>query len=135
VANPHNSLFHHDLIKFIFIVESTKQGKTWDELIYQFSNPHITIKTSKKSLDLGTITPSKPHSPKNPNPPTQSISLPEQNTKKLVDTPVASSGKKTKNHIDNYPMPSTSIDSQPKKLQEAIQQDFPVVPTNRRGAN
>jgi hypothetical protein len=32
-------------------------------------------------------------------------------------------------------MPSTSIDPQPKKLQEAIQQDFPVVPTNRRGAN
>jgi hypothetical protein len=32
-------------------------------------------------------------------------------------------------------MPSTSIDPAPKKLQEIIQQDFPVVPTNRRGAN
>jgi hypothetical protein len=32
-------------------------------------------------------------------------------------------------------MPSTSIDPTPKKLQEAIQQDFPIVPTNRKGAN
>jgi hypothetical protein len=32
-------------------------------------------------------------------------------------------------------MPSTYIDPAPKKLQEVIQQDFPVVPTNRRGAN
>jgi hypothetical protein len=135
VANPHNSLFHHGLIKLLVIAELEKQGKTWDEFIYQFSNPHLTIKTSKKTLDLGTVTPSKPHSPKTPNPPTQAIPLPEQKTKKLVDTPAASSGKKTKNPIDNSPMPSTSIDPAPKKLQEAIQQDFPVVPTNRRGAN
>jgi hypothetical protein len=32
-------------------------------------------------------------------------------------------------------MPSTSIDTTPKKLQEAIQQDFLIVHTNRRGAN
>jgi hypothetical protein len=44
-------------------------------------------------------------------------------------------GKKTKKPIDNSPMPSTPIDPQPKKLQEAIQQDFALVPTNRRGAN
>jgi hypothetical protein len=112
-----------------------KQGKTWDEFIYQFSNPHLTIKTIKKSLDLGTVTPSKPHSPKTANPPTQAISLPEKKTKKVVDTPAASLGKKTKYPIDKSPMPSTSIDPQPKKLQEEIQQDFPVVPTNRRGDN
>jgi hypothetical protein len=135
VANPHNILFHHGLIKFLVIAELEKQGKTWDEFIYQFSNPHLTIKTSKKTLNIGTVTPSKPHSPKTPNPPTQAIPLLEKKTKKLVDTPAASSGKKTKNPIDNSPMPSTSIDPAPKKLQEAIQQDFPVVPTNRRGAN
>jgi len=82
-------------------------------------------------LDLWTNTPSKPHSPKTPNPPTQAISLPEKKTKKLVDTPAASSRKKTKNPIDNSLIPSTYIDPAPKKLQEEIQQYFPVVPTNR----
>jgi hypothetical protein len=124
VANPHNSLFHHGLIKLLVITELTKQGKTWDEFLYQFSNPHLTVKTSKKSIDLGTVTPSKPHSPKTPNPPTQTISLSEQKAKKIVDSPAASSGKKTKNPIDNSPFPSTPIDPQPKKLQDAFQQDF-----------
>ena len=32
-------------------------------------------------------------------------------------------------------MPSTSIDPTPKNFQEALQQYFHVVPTNRRGAN
>jgi hypothetical protein len=32
-------------------------------------------------------------------------------------------------------MPSISLDPTPKKLQKVIQQDFPTVPTNRRGAN
>jgi hypothetical protein len=32
-------------------------------------------------------------------------------------------------------LPSTPIDSQPKKLQDAFHQDFPSVPTKRRGAN
>jgi hypothetical protein len=90
VANPHNNLFHHSLIKFLVIAELEKQGKTCDEFIYQFSNPHLTIKTNKKKLDLGIVTPSKPHSPKTPNPPTQYIPLPKQKTKKLVDTPIAS---------------------------------------------
>jgi hypothetical protein len=134
VVNPHNILFHHGLIKFFFIAELEKQGKTWDEFIYQFSSPYITIKTSNKTLDLGTVTPSKPHSLKTPNPPTQAISLLEQKTKKLIDTLAASSRKKTKKPIDNSPMPSTSIDPAPKKLQEEIQQDFLVVPTNRRGS-
>jgi hypothetical protein len=135
VANPHNSLFHHDLNKFLVITELTKQGKTWDEFLYQFSNPHLTVKTSKKSIDLGTITPYKHHSPKTPNPPTQTISLFEKKTKKIVDSPAASSGKKTKNPIDNSPFPSTPIDPQPKKLQNAFHQDFPLVPTNKRGSN
>jgi hypothetical protein len=43
--------------------------------------------------------------------------------------------KKTKKPIDNPPKPSTSIDPAPKNLQEVIQQDFLVVPTNRRGAD
>jgi hypothetical protein len=135
MANPHNSLLHHGLIKLLVIAELEKQGKTWDEFIYQFSNPHLTIKTNKKKLDLGIVTPSKPHSPKTPNPLAQDIPLPEQKTKKLVDTPAASSDKKTKKPIDKSPMPLTSIDPTPKRLQEVIQQDFPVVPTNRRGAN
>jgi hypothetical protein len=96
VANNHNNLFHHNLIKLLVIAELEKQGKTWDEFIYQFSNPHLTIKTSKKSLDLGNVTPPKPHYPKTPNPPTQVIPLPEQKTKKLVDTSATSLGKKTK---------------------------------------
>jgi hypothetical protein len=116
VANPHNSLFHHGLIKFLIITELIEKGKTWDEFIHQFSNPHLTIKNKKKSLDLANVTPSKPYSPKTPKPPTQTISLPKQKTKKLVDIIAASSGKKTKNPIDNSPMPSTSFDPQPKKL-------------------
>jgi len=137
MTNPHNSLFHHGLIDLLFIAELEKQGKTWDEFIYQFSNPHIEIKTRKKTLYLGTVTPSKPHSLKTPNPPTQAISLPEQKTKtkELVDTPAVSSGKNTMKPIDNPPNPSTSIDPAPKKVQEVIQQDLSVIPTNRRGDN
>jgi hypothetical protein len=60
VTNPHNNLFHHGLIKLFVLVELEKQGKMWDEFIYQFANPHITIKTSKKTLDLGIVTPPKP---------------------------------------------------------------------------
>jgi hypothetical protein len=61
--------------------------------------------------------------------------LSEQNTKKLVDSLAASSGKKTKSPIDNSPIPSTPIDPQPKKLQEEIQKYFPLVHTNKRGSN
>jgi len=32
-------------------------------------------------------------------------------------------------------MPSISLDPTAKKLQEVIQQDFPIVPTNSRGSN
>jgi hypothetical protein len=99
VTNPHNNLFQHGLIKLIFLAELGKQGKTWDEFIYQFSNPYLTINTSKKTLDLGIVTPPKPHSLKTPNPPSQAIPLPDQNSKKLVDTPAASSGKKTKKPV------------------------------------
>jgi hypothetical protein len=49
-------------------------------------------------------------------------------------------GKKTKRKdqkkpIVNLPMPSISLDPTPKNLQEVIQQDFTIVPTNRRGTN
>jgi hypothetical protein len=135
VINPHKILFHHGLIKLLVLAELEKQGKMWDEFIYQFANPHFTIKIIKKTLDIGTVTPPKPHSLKTPNPPTQAIPLPCQKYKKFVDTPAASSGKKTKKPIANPPMPSKSIDLAPKKIQEVTQQDFPVVPTNRRGAN
>jgi hypothetical protein len=57
-------------------------------------NPHLTVKTIKKSLDFGVVTPSKPDSPKTPNPPTQTISLSEQKTKKIVDSSSTSSRKK-----------------------------------------
>jgi hypothetical protein len=99
----------------------------------------LTIKTGKKTLGLRTISPSKPRSPSTPNPPAQTISLQEQ-FKKFVETPVSSSGKKTNSKdqrkpIANLQMPSISLDPTPKNLQEVIQQDFPTVPTNRRGAN
>jgi hypothetical protein len=135
VANPHKSLFHHGLIKFLVITKLTKQAKTWEEFLFQFSNPHLIVKTGKKSLYLGIVTPSKPHSPKTPNPPTQTIFLSEQKAKKFVDSFAASLGKKTKNPIDNSLIPLTPIDPKPKMLQEAIQQDFPLLHMNRRGAN
>jgi hypothetical protein len=72
---------------------------------------------------------------KTPNPLSQAISLPEQKSNKLVETPAASSGKKTNKPIANPQMPSTSLDPTPKNIQEVIQQDFPAVPTNRRGVN
>jgi hypothetical protein len=50
VTNPHNNLFHHGLIKLLVLAELEKQGKTWDAFIYQFANPHLTIKTNKKTL-------------------------------------------------------------------------------------
>jgi hypothetical protein len=56
-TNPHNNLFHHGLIKLLVLAELEK---IWDEFIYQFANPHLTIKTIKKTLDLGNITPPKP---------------------------------------------------------------------------
>jgi hypothetical protein len=37
--------------------------------------------------------------------------------------------------IVDPPMPSLSLDTTPKKLQEVMQQDFPIIPTNKRGAN
>jgi hypothetical protein len=139
ITNPHNILFHHGLIKLLVLAELEKQGKTWDAFIYQFANPHLTIKTTKKPLGLRTISPSKPHSPRTPNPLAQTISLPEQ-YKNIVDIPASSSGKNTKSKdqkkpIVNPSMPSISLDPTPKNLQEVIQQDFPIVPTNRRGAN
>jgi hypothetical protein len=91
VTNPHNSLFHYGLIKLLVLAELEKQGKTWDAFIYQFANPHLTIKTIKKTLGLRNISPSKPHSMKTPNPPTQAIYLPKQ-LKKLVETPASSLG-------------------------------------------
>jgi hypothetical protein len=60
ITNPHNNLFHHGLIKLIVLAELEKQGKMWDEFIYQFAKSHLTIKTNKKTLDLGTVTPPKP---------------------------------------------------------------------------
>jgi hypothetical protein len=71
---------------------------------------------------------------KTPNPPVQAISLPERKSKKLFEIPVASSGKETKTPIANPQMSSTSLEPTPKNLKEVIQQDFPAVPTNRRGA-
>jgi hypothetical protein len=134
VTNPHNNLFHHGLIKLL-VLAKLEQGKTWDAFIYQFANPHLTIKTRKKTSDLRTISPSKLHSPRTPNPPAQAISLSKQKSKKLVETPAAPLGKKTKKPIVNLQMLSISLDPTPKNLQEVIQQDFPTVPTNRRGVN
>jgi hypothetical protein len=139
ITNPHNNLFHHGLIKLLFLSELEKQGKAWDAFIYQFENPHLKIKTDKRPLSLRTTSPSKPRSPRTPNPLAQTLSFLEQ-YKKLVDIPASSLGKKTKSKdqkkpIVNPPMPSISLDPTPKKLQEVIQQDFPIIPTNRRGAN
>jgi hypothetical protein len=50
VTNPHNSLFHHGLIKLLVLTELEKQGKNWDAFIYQFANPHLTVKTEKSHL-------------------------------------------------------------------------------------
>jgi hypothetical protein len=99
----------------------------------------LTIKTKKNPLGLRTISPSKPCSPRTPNPLAQTISLPEQ-FKNLVDIPASSSGKKTKSKDQKKPivnplMPSISLYPTPKNIQEVIQQDFPIIPTNRRGAN
>jgi hypothetical protein len=61
--------------------------------------------------------------------------LTEQKAKKIVDSHAASSGKKTKNLVDNSPLPLTPVDPKPKKLQYTFQQDFHSVPMNRRGSN
>jgi hypothetical protein len=99
----------------------------------------LTVKTDKKPLSLKTISPSKPRSPRTQNTLAQNLSLLEQ-YQKLVDIPTSSSGKKTKRKDQNKPivdppMPSLSLDPTPKKLQEVMQQDFPIIPTNKRGAN
>jgi hypothetical protein len=49
VTNPHNSLFHHGLIKLLILTELEKQGQSWDAFIYQFANPHLIVKTRKKT--------------------------------------------------------------------------------------
>jgi hypothetical protein len=139
VTNSQNNLFHHVLIKILVLTKLEKQGKTWDEFIYQFENPHLKIKIGKKPLGLRNISPSKPRFPRTPNPPAQTIYLLEQ-SKKIFDTPASSSGKKIKskdqrNPIGNPLMPSISLDPTPKNIQEVIQQHLPLVPTNRRGSN
>jgi hypothetical protein len=121
VTNPHNSLFHHGLIKLLVLTELEKQGQSWDAFIYQFANPHLIVKIGKKPLILKTISPSKAHSPKTPNSLAQTPSLPKQ-YQKLVDIPTSSSGKMTKNKdqkkpIVDPPMPSFSLDPTPKKPQ------------------
>jgi hypothetical protein len=139
VTNPHNSLFHHGLIKLLVLTEREKQGQNWDAFIYQFANPHLTIKTDKNPLSLKTISPSKPLSPRTPNSLAQTPSFPEQ-YQKLLDIPTSSSGKKTKKKDQKKPivdpsMPSFSLDPTPRKPQEVMQQYFPIIPTNKRGAN
>jgi hypothetical protein len=139
VTNPHNSLFHQGLTKLLVLTELEKQGKTWDTFIYQFANPHLTVKTEKKTLSLKTISPSRLHSPKTPNSLAQTPSFPEQ-YQKLVDIPTSSLGKNTKNKdqkkpIVDLPMPSFSLHPTPKKPHEVMQQYFPIIPTNKSGAN
>jgi hypothetical protein len=127
------------LIKLLVLTELDKQGQSWDAFIYQFANPHLTVKTSRNPLRLKTISPSKPYSPRTPNSLAQTPSFLEQ-YQKLVDIPTSSLGKKTKNKdqkkpIVDPPMPSLSLDPTPKKIQEVMQQDFIIIPTNKRGAN
>jgi hypothetical protein len=95
-----------------------KQSKTWEDFLYQFSNPRLTVKTRKRSVDSGVVTPPKPHSLKNPNALVQTISLFDKKTKKIIHYPPASSGKKIKKPAYNSPFPSTPIDSKPKKTQD-----------------
>ena len=83
VTNPHNSLFHHGLIKLFVLAKLEKQGQTWDAFIYQFANPHLIVKTGKKPLSLKTISPSKPFSPRTPNSLAQNLSLPEKDQEKI----------------------------------------------------
>jgi hypothetical protein len=52
-----------------------------------------------------------------------------------MDSLVASSGKKIKKPTDNSQLPSTPINSKPKKIQNSFHQYFPSVPTKRRGDN
>jgi hypothetical protein len=99
----------------------------------------LTVKTGKNPLSLKTISPSKPHSPKTTNSLAQNPSLLEQ-YKNLVDIPTSSSGKKTKKKdqkkpIVDPPIPSFSLDPTPKKSHKVMQQDSPIIPTNKRGAN
>jgi hypothetical protein len=96
VNNPYHNLFHHGLIKLLVISELRKQDRTWDDFLYQFLNPHLTVKTTKKSIDSGTANPSNPHSPKNTNPPINHI---------------PSSAKKAKNLIAYPQLSRTPIDS------------------------
>jgi hypothetical protein len=103
VTNPHNSLFHHGLIKLLVLIKLEKQGKNWDAFIYQFANPHLTVKTRKNPLSLKSISPSKPHSPRTPNSLVQTPSFLEQ-YQNLVDIPTSSSGKKTKNKDQKKPI-------------------------------
>jgi hypothetical protein len=139
VTNPHNSLFHHGFIKLLVLAKLEKQGQNWDAFIYQFANPHLTVKTRKMPLILKTISPSKPCSLRTPNSLAQTLSFPEQ-YQKLVDIHTSSSHKKTKRKdqkkpIVDPPMPSLSLDPTPKILQEVMQKYFPIIPTNKRGAN
>jgi hypothetical protein len=89
----------------LVLLELKKQSKTWEDFLYQFLNPHLIVKTSKKSIDSGTVTPPNPHSPKTPNHPIQTISLSDKNSKKIIDSPVASSSKKIKKPVDNSQLP------------------------------
>jgi hypothetical protein len=139
VTNPHKSVFHHGLIKLLILSELKKQGENWDAFIYQFANPHLIVKTGKRTLGPKTISPYKTHSPRTTKSLAQTPSLSEQ-YQNLVDIPTSSSGENTKSKdqkkpIIDPPMPSFYLDPTPKNPQEVMQQDFPIIPTNKRGAN
>jgi hypothetical protein len=77
VTNPHNSIFHHGLIKLLILSELERKGQNWDLFMYQFANPHLRVKTDKNPLSLKTMSPSKPCSPRTPNTFAQTLSFPE----------------------------------------------------------
>jgi hypothetical protein len=116
VTNPSHSLFHHGLIKLLVVSELRKQDRTWDDFLYQFLNPHLTVKTTKKSIDFGTANPSHSHPPKSQIPPIN---------------PTPSSAKKPKNPIVDPQLSSTPIDSKQKKMKDSFHHDFPPIPTKR----
>jgi hypothetical protein len=97
-----------------------KEDRTWDDFLYQFLNPRLTVKIAKTSIDFGTANPSHPHPPKSKIPPVN---------------PTPSSSKNPKNPIVDPQLSSTPIESKEKKMKDSFYHDFPPIPTKRRGAN
>ena len=41
LEHPTHSIYHHRLIKMLVLAELKKQGRVWEQFVFELSNPHL----------------------------------------------------------------------------------------------